>query len=68
MRVPKYIEKIIFNRALYASKILTLDRALTDWLKKNDIEVETYDNLGGCEMYANPFSSSERIKKAIERK
>ena len=68
MKIPKYIEKLIERRAGLAVLLNYADRKLGDWLEKNGVEVEGYDMYGGCEMYANPRNSAERIKQAIEDK
>lgn len=68
MKIPKYIEKLIEKRAGLAVLLNHEDSKLTDWLEKNGVEVEEYDVYGGCEMYANPRSSADRIKQAIRNK
>lgn len=68
MKIPKYIEKLIEKRARLAVLLNYTDRKLADWLEKNGVGVEGYDIYGGCEMYANPRNSAERIKQAIKDK
>lgn len=68
MKMPKYIEKLIEKRAGLAVLLNHADHKLGDWLEKNGVEVERYDIYGGCEMYANPWSSAGRIKQAIKNK
>lgn len=65
MKMPKYIEKLIDRRAGLAVLLSHADHKLGDWLEKNGVDVEECDIYGGCEMYVNPWSSAERIKKAI---
>lgn len=68
MKIPKYVEKLIAQRCKLASDLNAKDFELSEWLERNGIEVDTDDIFGGCEMYVNPASSANRIRKAIERK
>lgn len=65
MKIPKYIDKLLDRRANLASLLNSVDCEITKWIDKNDIEAESCDYATGCEMYANPYASADRIRKAI---
>ena len=65
MKIPKYVEKLIVRRCRLAKELNSTDVKLAHFLERNGIEVEEYDIYGGCEMYVNPDSSSERVREAI---
>ena len=67
MKCPKYVSKLLDKRINSAFNLREADTKLVEWLEKNNIAVEEYDILGGCEMYVNPYNSAERIREAIER-
>lgn len=68
MKCPKYITAMIDRRARLASELNKVDYDLCEWLDNHGIldKLETFDTFGGAEMYVNPWSSAERIRKAIE--
>lgn len=68
MKIPKYIEVLIEKREKLAAELISTDWKLSEWLEKNEVDVEECDTRGGCEMYVNPFASAIRIKQAIENK
>lgn len=68
MEAPKYIKNLIDRRSELAVLLNHVDLKLSEWLEKNNIDVEEYDIRGGCEMYVNPWSSADRIKQAIKNK
>lgn len=68
MKIPKYIEKKLDRRARLATDLMIVDAELTEWINKNHIEAEACDYCTGVEMYANPYSSVERVKEAIRKK
>ena len=68
MKIPKYIEQKLDRRARLATDLMTVDFELTEWIDKNNIEVEACDYCTGCEMYVNPYESVARIKEAIKKK
>jgi hypothetical protein len=65
MKIPKRIENLIDKRTKLAQDLNSVDLELTNWIDKHNVEVESYDYCSGCEMYANPSASGERIKQAI---
>lgn len=68
MKIPKYIQNLINKRAGLAAELNSADYKLSKWLDDHGIAVEDYDNYGGCEVFANPYDSAERIKQAIIKK
>lgn len=68
MRIPKYIDELLDRRARLAMLLNYVDCEVTKWIDKHGIEVESYDYATGCEMYANPYESADRIRKAIKTK
>lgn len=68
MKIPKYIDKLLDRRARLASDLMDVDLRITKFIEKNGIEVEDYDYCTGVEMYANPYSSADRVRKAILQK
>lgn len=42
--------------------------SLQEWLDKNEICVESYDEIGGTEMFVNPDQSARRVMNAILEK
>ena len=68
MECPKYIQEALRKRAVYADKVAVLDGIISEWCEKNGIEVDYEDIHGGCEIYVNPYDSSQRVFDAIEKK
>lgn len=68
MNIPKYIDKMLTERATLADKIQDIDGALSDWLDKHNIEVDPVDYRGGVELYEAPYESVARIRQAIKDK
>lgn len=68
MKIPKYIDELLDRRAKLAELLNTVDYKVTKWIDEHGIEVEDYDYATGVEMYANPYASADRIRKAIENK
>lgn len=66
MKCPKYIKDLCYKRAKAASKFMDYDFEIYNWLEDHNIQVEDYDINTGCESIVNPYSSSDRIIKAIE--
>lgn len=66
MKCPKYIKDLCYRRANAAGKFIGYDYKIYEWLEEHNIEVNSYDILTGCESIVNPYSSSDRIIKAIE--
>lgn len=67
MKIPEYIEKAIDRRTRLAYQLDDACRIVDDYIRKNGLteEIETYDWLGGVEIYVNPEDSGKRIKEAI---
>ena len=68
MKIPKYINKLLDRRVRLAEDLNSVDCKITKWITNNNIEVEEYEYNTGVEMYANPYASADRIRKAIENK
>lgn len=68
MKIPKYIETLIYKRMKLAETLNYVDYKLSKWLDEHEIPVDSSDYKTGVEMYANPCESAERIKQAIEEK
>ena len=65
MECPKYISEALRKRALYANRLLDLDYMISEFIEKNNIDVDPEDIHGGCEIYVNPDESSQRVLEAI---
>lgn len=68
MKIPKYIEKALADRAKAAYKFNSADHIITQYIEKHDIDVEQYDYCGGVEAIVNPDASADRIRIAITNK
>ena len=68
MECPKYIQEALRKRAVYTDKVAVLDGIVSEWVEKNGIEVDYEDIHGGCEIYVNPYDSSQRVLDAIMAK
>lgn len=67
MKAPKYIIRALQERVNAAIKFNNADYVVSQWLEKNDIDVETYDTYGGVEAIVNPVDSQRRILSAIDK-
>ena len=65
MKIPKYVDELIFKRMKYAANLMHICYELDKWLDKNEIECESYDTHTGVEIYCNPVDSARRVRKAI---
>lgn len=68
MKIPKYVLDLIIKRQRYAEKTMDVAISLQEWLDKNGICVEDYDESGGAEMFVNTHESASRVLKAIIEK
>lgn len=68
MKIPKYIENLLDRRAKIAYDLDDIDYKLTQWINKNEIDVDPADYCNGVEIYEAPYESVERIKEAIRNK
>ena len=66
MKCPNYIRDLCYKRAKAASRFMDYDYKIAEWLEEHNVQVEGYDIHTGCESIVNPYSSSDRIIKAIE--
>lgn len=68
MKVPKYIDKILYQRAKAATKFSVCDSKIVEWLNKNNIEVSPDDILTGAVSLCEPWGSIRHIRECIEAK
>lgn len=68
MKVPKYVEDIIWARCHAAERYIDNCCKLGEFLHKHNIEIEDYDDAVGCETLANPRDSAIRVLLAISEK
>lgn len=66
MKIPKYIDELLESRAKAAERFNHYDFILSEWLDKNEIDVESCDSHGGVESLVNPWASAQRVRRAIE--
>ena len=65
MEVPKYIDKILEQRARCAERFIALDNILVNWLEKKGIPVSNDDILTGACSICEPWSSIYSIRECI---
>lgn len=65
MKCPKYIRDKIYQRARYAIKFTDLDREISDWIDKHNIDSE-YALCGYVETLVGGFSAAEECINDIE--
>lgn len=65
MKIPKYIDEALSKRRKAAMQLSKYDAVVSDFIIKNQIDVDTQDYGGGVEMYSNPSESEQTIRKAI---
>lgn len=68
MKIPKYIDEMLERKARAAETYNELEYKIDTWLRKNDIEIESYDDSGGVEGIVNPRDSIDRIRQCILEK
>ncbi len=66
MKIPKYIQSAIKNRAKAASSFNRYDLIITHWCRDRNIETEEIG--GSLDSIAHPFESAEQLKKDILKK
>ncbi len=67
--LTKKEEQLINRRTKLALKLLDACAAVDQLIEQKGASdlVENYDWLTGCEIYANPVASGERIKEVLKR-
>lgn len=70
MKIPKYIEKKIYDRAMAQRKASCLQGEIEEWCEKHNVELEY--NISHICLFTEPdmvaIDTIERIKKAnVER-
>lgn len=68
MKIPKYINKLLNQRAKAAMDFLVADSKIVEWLDKNDIEVSSDHILTGACSLCEPSDSIEIIREYIREK
>lgn len=68
MKVPKYVEDIIWARCRAAERYIDNCVKLNKFLQKHDIEIKSYDDATGCETLSNPYDSAMRVLESIRAK
>ena len=68
MKIPKYIDNLLKQRAYHADKVLSVSYKLDAWLIKNEIDVAMEDYGSGVEVYEAPYESADAVREAILRK
>lgn len=66
MKIPKYIENAIDQRANHVERFQHYDYIISQWVDKNGIDAESCDIYGGAESIVNPWGSARRLKEAIK--
>lgn len=66
MKMPKYIENAIDQRANHAERFNHYDYIISQWVDKNGVDAENFDIYGGVESIVNPWASAIRLKEAIK--
>lgn len=66
MKIPKYIEKLLMQKARGYVQAISAGVKVDKWLDEHGIEIEEYNRADGCEAATNPYSSANSIIKAIE--
>lgn len=67
MKIPRQIDTALRLRTKYACLLSNKCGIVEKWLDENEIECEYRDSYGGCEIYANPHDSEQRIRECIEK-
>lgn len=65
MKIPKYIDEALRKRTKAAYKLIEYDCAVSDYIEKHNIPVDTADYRLGCEMLFDPNISENSIREAI---
>ena len=66
MKVPKYIEYALKQRAKAAETWYKYDNIITDFIRKHDIDVSDEDYCGGVEGIVNPEESAASVLQCIK--
>ena len=68
MKVPKYIEKALEQRAKAATKLIETDCVISAFIREHGIDAEYDDYQLSVGIFESPYESSERVREAILRK
>lgn len=65
MKIPKYVDKLIEQRAKLAIDLMSVSSELDDWLEKNNVPMGADYTCTGCMIYAEPYAAAELVRKDI---
>nr|DAJ50989.1 MAG TPA: hypothetical protein [Caudoviricetes sp.] len=68
MKIPKYIDQLLEQRAKAALTFISCDSKLVEWLDKNNIRVPDDDILTGACSLMEPYGSIDIIRECILKK
>lgn len=68
MKIPKYIDQMLEQRAKAALTFTACDSKLAKWLDKNNIQVPSDDILTGACSLIEPYGSIDIIRECILKK
>lgn len=68
MKIPKYIEAALQRRVRAAFNFLSADDVISEFIEKNNIEIDPEDYGCGVDSLLNPRESAEAIRNAILNK
>ena len=68
MKIPKYIEEALIKRRSYAIKLDEQCRIVDRFLSKYNITPDDACWLTGVEIYTNPDTAEEEVRRAIKEK
>lgn len=68
MKIPKYIDQLLEQRAKAALTFILCDTKIVKWLDKNNIQVSSDDILTGACSLTEPYSSIDSIRECILKK
>lgn len=67
LKIPKYIQKAVKDRAKYAEKFNELDLMISQWCDANCGPFKVEDTWGYVDTLTNPHESAKRTIQDIER-
>lgn len=71
MKIPKYVQDKIYQRAKAAERFMSLDKDISDWLEKKGFDLSSppmsdHTRLGAPSL-CEPWMSAHFLNKVIER-
>ena len=68
MKIPKYVDQLLEQRAKAALTFTSCDSKIAEWLDKNNIQVPSDDILTGTCSLMEPYGSIDIIRECILKK